>query len=68
MTLTVGQPEGGPWAIQVDGATVETIRSGYDTFEVLLQAETYAHGDATVLWRLTDDGGFEAVMTPSRED
>lgn len=38
------------------------IRGHYDAYEVLLQAETYVEGDA--MWRLTDDGGFAAVINP----
>lgn len=63
-TLTVGRTDDGdgPWAILLNGDTVQTARSSYDAHEVLLMAETYI--DADVLWRLTDDGGFEAVPTP----
>ena len=62
-TLSVGRPEGEPWAIVLDGETVETFRAHYDADEVLLRAETYVDGDVT--WRLTDDGGFEAVWATS---
>lgn len=60
-TLTVGRPDDEPWSIVLDGVTVETVRSHYDTHEVLLIAEAYVTGD--ILWRLTDDGGFAAVIT-----
>jgi hypothetical protein len=58
--LVVRSDDGdGPWMIRRDGVVVETLRGHYDAWEALSAAQLQA--GASLVWRLTDDGGFQAT-------